>query len=187
MARLFFVVGLCALINQALAIGQSTCVTFRASNSNFPVVAKSGAAPVLVSSDDWPGVQRAASDFVVDIQRVTGVKASLTNVTGSATNINKGAPVIIGTLGKSSLIDRVINATGLDVSLIRGQWEAFLSHEVQNPLPGVPKAYVIIGADKRGTIYGLYDHSEQFGMTTLCFAQYSSDKNVNSGVSPWYW
>ncbi len=168
MTRLFVVVGFCALLNQVLAIGQATCVAFQASNSRFPVVAKSRAAPVLVSSDDWPGVQRAGSDFVADIQRVTGVKASLTNVTGLAIQVGKDTPVIIGTLGKSSLIDSIVNATRLDVSSIRGKWEAFLSREVQNPLPGVSKAYVIIGADKRGTIYGIYDHSEQFGMALLC-------------------
>ncbi|CAK5271934.1 unnamed protein product, partial [Mycena citricolor] len=47
------------------------------------------------------------------------------------------------------------------------QWEAFLSQVVT--VPGVGPAYVIIGADKRGTIFALYDHSEQIG------------------VSPWYW
>lgn len=167
MTRFLLVLGLCALLDQAIAIGQSTCVAFQASNSRFPVVAKRKAAPVLVASDDWPGVQRAASDFVADIQRVTGAKATLTNVTSSTTNVGKGSPIIIGTLGKSSLVDSVVNATGLDVSSIRGQWEAFISREVQNPLPGVSKAYVIIGADKRGTIYGLYDHSEQFGMRLL--------------------
>src|SRR5262249_15536320 len=36
-------------------------------------------------------------------------------------------------------------------------------------LPGVDRALVIAGSDKRGTIYGIYDLSEQIG------------------VSPWYW
>ncbi|KAJ3557630.1 hypothetical protein NM688_g1372 [Phlebia brevispora] len=44
-----------------------------------------------------------------------------------------------------------------------------MAKEVKNPLPGIQSAYVIIGADKRGTIFAMYDHSEQFG------------------VSPWYW
>src|ERR1051326_4832968 len=38
-----------------------------------------------------------------------------------------------------------------------------------NPLPGIDRALVIAGSDKRGTIYGVYDLSEQIG------------------VSPWYW
>jgi hypothetical protein len=63
----------------------------------------------------------------------------------------------------------------LDVSSIRGQWESFLSRRVENPLPGVSSAYVIIGADKRGTIYALYDHSEQFGKSCLHLASASQD------------
>ena len=46
---------------------------------------------------------------------------------------------------------------------MQGQWEAFMAKEVKNPLPGIQSAYVIIGADKRGTIFAMYDHSEQFG------------------------
>jgi hypothetical protein len=36
-------------------------------------------------------------------------------------------------------------------------------------MPGIESALVIAGSDKRGTIYGIYDLSEQMG------------------VSPWYW
>jgi hypothetical protein len=40
---------------------------------------------------------------------------------------------------------------------------------VNKPLPGVERALVIAGANKRGTLYGIYDVSEQIG------------------VSPWYY
>jgi hypothetical protein len=36
---------------------------------------------------------------------------------------------------------------------------------VPNPLPGVASALVICGSDKRGTIYGIYDLSEQIGVS----------------------
>ncbi|KAK7045404.1 hypothetical protein VNI00_007657 [Paramarasmius palmivorus] len=150
------------------AIGQTSCVTFESTESSFPIVSSGQAAPILLSSDDWPGVQRAASDFASDIERVTGVKPEVTNATSSDVS-NSTRPIIVGTLGKSSLIDAVVNATNLDVSSVAGSWEAFLVKEVENPLPGVDSAYVIVGADKRGTIFAMYDLSEQFG------------------VSPWYW
>ncbi|KAF5375510.1 hypothetical protein D9615_009220 [Tricholomella constricta] len=149
-------------------IGQNTCVVFKSSFSVVPIVSKGVASPILISPDEWPGVQRAATDFAIDIQRVTGIKPSLSNVTSSST-FKSSTSIIIGTLGKSSLIDQIINATKLDVSSIRGRWESFMALEVKQPLPGIDSAYVIIGADKRGTIFALYDHSEQFG------------------VSPWYW
>ncbi|PFH48837.1 glycoside hydrolase family 115 protein [Amanita thiersii Skay4041] len=160
---------LCLFSVKVYAIGQNTCVSFQSGTSTFPIVNNRSAAPILLSSDDWGGVQRAAQDFADDIQRVTNARPSLTNYTTSSFHDSSLQPIIVGTLGKSSLIDQVVNHTGLDVSLITGQWEAFMTRQVANPLPGVTSAYVIIGADKRGTIFALYDHSEQFG------------------VSPWYW
>jgi hypothetical protein len=52
---------------------------------------------------------------------------------------------------------------------IHGKWESYITHVVDNPLPGVDRALVIAGSDMRGTIYGLYDVSEAMG------------------VSPWWW
>ena len=160
----------------ANAIGQETCVSFKSSTDSFTVASSGTAAPILLSEDDWPGVHRAAIDFANDIGKVTGVNAKFANSTAS--NVTRtlsslrgtqSLPILVGTLGKSSLISAVVNNTKLDVSRVDGQWEAFLVQKVANPLPGLSSALVIIGADKRGTIYGLYDLSEQFG------------------VSPWYW
>ncbi|KAJ7699298.1 hypothetical protein B0H17DRAFT_1006233 [Mycena rosella] len=161
-------VALSLLVSTANALGQDTCVAFQSSPSTFTVASNGKAAPLILSSDEWPGVQRAAQDFAADIERVTGIKPAISNVS-SSTPARSSLPIIIGTLGKSSLIDQIVNSTKLDVSSIENQWEAFTTQVVANPLPGIDKAYVIIGADKRGTIFAMYDHSEQFG------------------VSPWYW
>ena len=77
--------------------------------------------------------------------------------------------VLIGTVGKSPLIEQLARAGKIDVNAIRGKWESFFLQTVTNPLPGVDSALVIAGSDKRGTIFGIYDLSEQIG------------------VSPWYW
>jgi hypothetical protein len=130
------------------------------------VLAANGkAAPLVVSDEDWPGVVRAAGDLSLDIGRVTGHDAPLI----------KGSPaagidvVLIGTVGRSPLIDALVRRHKLDVSGIQGQWESAVTTVVEHPMPGVRRALVIAGADKRGTIYGIYDLSEQIG------------------VSPWYW
>ncbi|KAF4611503.1 hypothetical protein D9613_003870 [Agrocybe pediades] len=175
MTRAFaYLLGSLALLQGIHAIGQDTCVSFSSASNTFPVVNNKKASPILISPDEWPGVQIAASDFQADIERVTSVKPSLSNFTTpasspAASKPPSGSPIIIGTLGKSSLINHIVNTTKLDVSSIEGKWENFMTRVVSNPLPGVASAYVIIGADKRGTIFALYDHSEQFG------------------VSPWYW
>ena len=149
------------------AIGQDTCVSFQASNDTFTVISGNTVASIFISDDEWPGVQRAAFDFASDIEKVTGRSPQLSNVT--LTVNASSSPIIVGTLGKSTLIDAVVNHTQMDVSSISGAWESFMTKLVDNPLPGVSSAYVIIGADKRGTIFGVYDLSEQMG------------------VSPWYW
>lgn len=76
--------------------------------------------------------------------------------------------VIAGTIGHSTLIDRLVASHKIDVGAIRGQWESFVTQLVADPAPGVAQALVIAGSDPRGTIFGLYDVSEQIG------------------VSPWY-
>lgn len=186
MLRVWVLAGLSALLGEVLAIGQTNCVSFKSSASSFSIVSKGKAAPIYISADDWPGVQRAAGDFATDIQRVTNVKPRLTNATASSVASNT-KPIIVGTLGKSALIDQVVNATGLDVSGIKGQWESFIAQEVANPLPGVKSAYVIIGADKRGTIFALYDHSEQFGESSSSASRGALLTFYHTGVSPWHW
>ena len=155
------VIFLAAVSSSVHAIGQDRCALFEPSKNAFPIVSSNHATSVLISEDEWPGVQIAANDFVHDIHNVTGVLPKLLNASSIVPRTS--TVVIVGTLGQSSLINTVINNTKLDVSGIEGQWEAFMSTVVRNPLPGVQQAYVIIGADKRGTIFGLYDHSEQFG------------------------
>ncbi|KAI1787415.1 hypothetical protein LXA43DRAFT_713060 [Ganoderma leucocontextum] len=166
--RAALALGLLALAGSVLAIGQDNCVAFKNASGLFVVVKSGKATPILISLDEWPGVQRAAGDFAADIHTVSGVKPTFKNITTSAKSDYPTA-IIIGTLGKSSVIDSVVSRTKLDVSSIKGKWEAYMTTVVQNPLPGINSAYVMIGADKRGTIFALYEHSEQFGL------------------SPWYW
>jgi len=147
------------------ALGGTQYVSTSPSPAAFVLAANGEAAPLLVSDEDWPGVVRAAGDLSRDIGRVTGHDAPLI----------KGRPaagidiVLIGTIGKSPLIDALVRRHKLDVSAIAGKWESAVTIVVEHPMPGVRRALVIAGADKRGTIYGIYDLSEQIG------------------VSPWYW
>ncbi|HEY4246466.1 MAG TPA: glycosyl hydrolase 115 family protein [Lacunisphaera sp.] len=121
--------------------------------------------PLAVSDTDFPGVARAARDLQADFARVTGVTPSFaTNTVPSSDTV-----ILIGTLGKSALIDGLVEAGKLKADTIRGRWEAFQIEVVPHPLPGIERALVIAGSDKRGTIYGIYEISRQIG------------------VSPWYW
>lgn len=121
-------------------------------------------ATILVSSNDWWGVIRAANDLRKDVNRVTGKTLAIFNEPKSA----GPNAVIIGTVGQSKIIDQLIREKKIDVSEISNKWESFFLQVIPKPLPGIDNALVICGSDKRGTIYGIYDLSDQIG------------------VSPWY-
>ncbi|HEV8217936.1 MAG TPA: glycosyl hydrolase 115 family protein, partial [Gemmatimonadaceae bacterium] len=130
----------------------------------FTLVENGRAATLVVSDADYPGVRRAVSDLRRDVERVTGTVPRV-----SASDAVSGAPVIIGTLGKSPLIDHLVRSGKFDASALSGRWESYVLQVVDRPMDGVDRALVIAGSDKRGTIYGIYDLSREIG------------------VSPWYW
>ncbi|PTY04224.1 glycosyl hydrolase [Opitutaceae bacterium EW11] len=147
------------------ALGERSIVTFTATENGIPLVENRSASPIFADANDWPGVVRTARDVQADIERVAGVRPEL-----ALSHPHRAkAAVILGTLGKSSLVDELVRSGKVDVSSIQGKWEAWITTTVEQPFPNVDRAVVIIGSDKRGTIYGAYDLSEQIG------------------VSPWYW
>ncbi|HEU6447218.1 MAG TPA: glycosyl hydrolase 115 family protein, partial [Verrucomicrobiae bacterium] len=157
----------CVLLRtNCFALGETDFVETTASPGSFTLVDNSAAA-ILADTNDWPGVIRAANDLRQDIHRVSGQMPALEF---SAFRTSRSAPdcVIVGTIGKSELIDRLIRERKIDVSEISNRSESFFLQVVPKPLPGIDHALVICGSDKRGTIYGIYDLSEQIG------------------VSPWY-
>ena len=140
-------------------------VTAAPAPGRFSLITQGRPIPLLISGQDWAGVRRAAQSLKADLGRVTGQEPRVI----TDTVLNAPALVLIGTIGRSPLIDRLVREKKLDVSKVAGRWETFLIQVVERPLPGVERALVIAGSDKRGTIFGIYDLSAQIG------------------VSPWYW
>ncbi|ELP65025.1 glycosyl hydrolase 115 family protein [Streptomyces turgidiscabies] len=134
----------------------------------FPLVRAGSATDIFVDAADDPAVIRAAGDLQADVERVSGTRPrlihSLPVLPGKATRL-----VLVGTIGASPVIDGLIAQGRLKVARVKGSWEASVTQVVDRPLPGVDRALVIAGSDRRGTIYGIYDTSERIG------------------VSPWYW
>lgn len=92
---------------------------------------------------DWKGVKMAVENLRHDLKAVTG---------------SANAPVVVGTIGKSKLAKKYKQQS----KELQGKWEQYLIFTDKGKL-------VILGSDKRGTIYGVYELSRQIG------------------VSPWYW
>ncbi len=148
-----------------VACGAHAQVTDQPSPQAFALVAAGHATPILVGADDWPGVTRVAGDLAEDVHRVTGQTPLILKRAQDA----NGEVILIGTLGHSALIDGLVRAGKLDVKGVAGKWESSVAALVENPMPGIKRALVLAGSDKRGTIFAAYDLSEQMG------------------VSPWYW
>ena len=91
------------------------------------------AATLYASETDWAGVLRTIRDVQADVKRVTGQEPTF------LTDAPQGAQpvVLIGTLGHSPLIDKLVQAGKLDVANLAGRWETFVVQAVDNPLPGV--------------------------------------------------
>ncbi len=136
-ARLIVVL-LCALVCAAptSAIGQERYVEFSATPNSLRLVSSHAAAPILVDSQDYPGVLRAARDFQADIRRVTKIQPTVI----ADEQLKADDVLIVGTLGKNRRIEDLIRAGKLDVTAIRGRWESFLIQLVSQPWPGVKRA-----------------------------------------------
>ncbi len=147
------------------ALGRPSYVQTSPVANGLRLAGEDGCAKLYADSGDFPGVLRAMNDLQQDIGRVSGCKVRIMQQRKSLS----GEAVLIGTIGHSKLIDGLIRGRKIDVHEIQGKWEATLSQVVDHPMPGVRRALVIAGSDKRGTIFGIYDLSEQIG------------------VSPWYW
>ena len=133
--------------------------------NSFAIVSASGNAMIYADDGDFTLIQKSASFLQQDIERVTGKKPELINTfPASAKNI-----IIIGSIEKSSLIQQLIQQKKINVDKIKNKWEAYQLQTLSNPFKGIESALVIVGSDRRGTAYGVFELSQQMG------------------VSPWYW
>ena len=130
----------------------------------FTLASPRQTAAILYDASDAAVVKRAAELFAADVEAVTGRYPRVTSAAGET-----GPAVIVGTVGGSALIRRLSEAGKIDTAPLEGAWERYLIQTVANPLPGIRKALVIAGSDRRGAAYGLFTLSELIG------------------VSPWYW
>jgi hypothetical protein len=134
-------------------------VSFHKETASFTLAENGNPATILIDQNENTGVLRATEDLRKDIQRVTGTFPNM----GKSHNT-----VIIGTVGNSSLIDQLIKDGKINGNDIAGKYEKYIIKTVQNPIEGVNEALIIVGSDRRGSIYGIYELSQQIG------------------VSPWY-
>ena len=96
---------------------------------------------ISYSESDYEGVKIAIRNLQTDLKNTLGIDQ---------------ANILIGTIGKNKDIDK------LKLADLKGKREKYIITTVDNQL-------IIAGSDRRGTIYGIYELSQQLG------------------VSPWYY
>jgi hypothetical protein len=129
---------------------------------------------------EYDGISLIAEALKSDLARVIGGKVE---DEGKAVESENGlhiitdkdklteSVIIAGTHGENGngLINQLIKEGTITVVDLENKWESYLMQVVKRPISGVKEALVIVGNDKRGTIYGLLHISEMLG------------------VSPWVW
>jgi hypothetical protein len=122
---------------------------------------KAAAIYIDYKGKDYSGLKLVADSFAEDIELVTGVIPEV-ETTGKDL---KETVIIAGSIGNNDIIDSLISKGTIDVTSIKDKRECYKIQVVENPVEGVDKAIVIVGSDKRGTIYGIYRISELIGVS----------------------
>ena len=113
--------------------------------------------PFVVEETTHAGVVRVAGKVIADVEKVSGVKPALLRQTPDTPH------VLCATLGCSPIADKLIAQGKLpQAEEIRGGWERFVIAKVDGNL-------IILGADKRGTEFGMFELSKYIGVSPLCY------------------
>ncbi len=156
-------VPLCSMVLAVGMVAFAADPMMSADRNDYAVVADGKPAVVLVDEGDDAGVILAADNLVADLERVSHGKSTRVTKVGNADSV-----IIAGTLS-SRYIAPLLESGKISAAELTGKREKYLLSVVDRPLPGIDRAVVIAGSDKRGAIYGIYELSRQLG------------------VSPWYW
>lgn len=160
----FFCWALAALsVLSADAIDHKGITHHSLSPERFTLIEQGNPTSIVVNDGENSAVRIAASSLAADFGRVGGTDARLLGaVPGEASRI-----IIAGAFDGPTLRPLVKGGI-VDLSELDGKNEQYIITMVRNPAPGVDEALVVAGSDRRGTVYGIYELSEQIG------------------VSPWY-
>ena len=144
------------------SLGMSAADQFVSFQKGDLLINRDNKVEIYMDANDCKGVSYAANALVKDIIKVSGSKTVLTSDAGLKDKDIAGKPtILVGTIGHSAAIDQLIRQKRINGNLLKGKREKFIITLVDGQL-------VIAGSDRRGTIYGIYELSQQMG------------------VSPWY-
>ncbi len=126
------------------------------------------AVSFLTEAEAYSGVSRIADKVIADAERVTGTRPAHLK---SAEEWQTGPVILAATLGHSPLTERLVQEGRLSEGLVQelsGKRESYLRMYLPGSAPA-DDIFLILGSDKRGTIYGLFSLSEAMGVSPLSY------------------
>lgn len=156
------ILGAVALMVASYTIAAVPFVSFNAHEGYYPLIKDGVPTSIYIDQNvDSAGII-ATKNLSNDFKAICGEKAVI-NHRG-----DKSTGIIVTTVG-SPIAEKLIKQQTIARRDIEGKREKYIITAVCSPCENVDSAVVIIGSDRRGTVYGIYELSEQLG------------------VSPWYW
>jgi hypothetical protein len=153
----FFLIG----IILSVAITGQTIFSSAAGSNSFAL----SNAVIYVDQSEESLIHLTAELLQKDIKAVTGITADIIHTVPE----KAGTLIVLGTIGKSSLLQLLETKKQVNNKNISQKWEAYHIQTISSPFKGINNAIIIAGADRRGVAFGAFEFSKQLG------------------VSPWYW
>jgi len=161
---LLLVAILCWSITHCLAQSHALKVSSAPVPGSFTLFSSGKAATIVNDDAGFEVTAIAVKALQNDVMMVSGHLPALAKDT-------KGLhmPIVVGTLGKSVIIDDLAAKKLIPAAQIRNKWETFCLTVIRNPSDPRSNMLVIFGSDPRGTAFGVFELSKMLG------------------VSPWVW
>lgn len=180
--RRLYAVALAAVLCsfQAMAIDNKGIAHQEHSSSRFSVITNNRPTAILADENDNSAIQIALKSLQKDFTAVSGATPRISS------SPDASQMIIVGSID-SKYISQIIASGKIDGSALRGKNEKYIMTVVKNPVEGVDEALVIAGSDRRGTVYGIYELSEQIGVSPWYFfadtpIEHKSDVAIDHGT-----
>ncbi|GAB1314310.1 hypothetical protein MFIFM68171_04520 [Madurella fahalii] len=122
------VAALCVFTPAAAYTQKPSIFTFSPNDPRFQLGAPGLAPEIKVANNDLPGVKRVASHLAADFGRMLGVNGTVVVADWDSTipqRRNKKPIILIGTVGRSSLVDSLAASKKLDITTLANKWRIF--------------------------------------------------------------
>ena len=124
----------------------------------FKISAEGGKSSVTFycDKDEFSGVKKIAGKVCSDVKKVVDIQPEIKNLDSELPDFS----VFFGTIGQGKAVETVASQHNIDLNKLSGKREVYVFKTAGTKL-------IIIGSEKRGTIYGLFHLSELMGVSPL--------------------